>query len=306
MKHDQLFKELLQEYLREFCLALLPRAARQLRWDEVEFLGTDLFTDQPVGRRRQPDLVARVRTLSGGDACILIHLEIEASPGADFPRRMYEYHSLLWTRYGVPVLPIAVFIRASGRGQQHGIYAADTLGEEVLRFRYHLLALRDIVAADLPADNPITHALLPLLKGRPRRAVEVRWQAYRGLVRTVSELHRQALLAGFVDAYTPLSEAELAELRERADNAGEERAMSLLVPDLVKLGREEGREAGREEGVAAGLQEALLRVLRLRLGECPADVAARVRALQDTAALAGLLDRVMAAESLEEFRAALP
>jgi len=74
------------------------------------------------------------------------------------------------------------------------------------------------------------------------------------------------------------------------------------VPDFVKLGREEGRE----EGLVCGLQNALLRVLRVRLGECPPDVEARIRALESAAPLEALLDRVMAAETLAEFRAALP
>jgi len=126
---------------------------------------------------------------------------------------MYEYYALLRQRHRYPVLPLAVFPVARGSGRD--TYAESVLGEEVLRFHYHLIALREVPAGGLPPENPVTHALLPLLRGRPASPVEVRWQAYLGITRTVGEMDRRAVLAGFVDSYVPLTGAELAELRAR-------------------------------------------------------------------------------------------
>jgi predicted transposase YdaD len=76
-----------------------------------------------------------------------------------------------------------------------------------------------------------------------------------------------------------------------------------------KEGRSEGRSEGREEGRTVGMQEgqraAVLALARLKVGTLSAAQAARIHALEDSAALTGLLLELGMARDAEEARAVL-
>ncbi len=63
---DQLFKEVIQAFLREFRELFLPRIAAEIDFERgVIFRDKELFTDFPEGDRREADLIAEVATRSG-------------------------------------------------------------------------------------------------------------------------------------------------------------------------------------------------------------------------------------------------
>jgi hypothetical protein len=63
--HDQLFKELLRVFFREFLELFFPEVAARLDFARVVFLDKEVFTDVPEGSRRELDLVAQVYTQDG-------------------------------------------------------------------------------------------------------------------------------------------------------------------------------------------------------------------------------------------------
>ncbi len=65
MPHDQLWKQLLETFFREFMELFLPDVARDIDFDSVEQLGAEVFTDLPRGRLRRPDFLVQVRTREG-------------------------------------------------------------------------------------------------------------------------------------------------------------------------------------------------------------------------------------------------
>jgi hypothetical protein len=90
--HDQLFKDLLRAFFREFIELFLPDAAAQLDFSTVVFLDKEVFTDLPTGRQRTLDLVAQVQTLDGKRELVLIHVEVESrKKGKSFRQRMLRY-----------------------------------------------------------------------------------------------------------------------------------------------------------------------------------------------------------------------
>src|SRR5260221_14722167 len=96
MSHDQVFKELLRAFFREFLQLFLPEVAEQIDFENVRFLEPEVFTDLPKGRRRTADLVAEIVASEGGESrIVLIHLEIQGKKGREFPRRMFEFHSMI-------------------------------------------------------------------------------------------------------------------------------------------------------------------------------------------------------------------
>ncbi len=58
--HDQLFKNLLQAFFREFMELFFAEEARAMDFRRVEFLDKELFTDLPRGSQREMDLVVKV------------------------------------------------------------------------------------------------------------------------------------------------------------------------------------------------------------------------------------------------------
>jgi len=72
MAHDQLFKDLLQAFFREFMELFFPDAAARLDFSSVVFLDKEVFTDVPEGAVREADVVARVQTITGETEVILV------------------------------------------------------------------------------------------------------------------------------------------------------------------------------------------------------------------------------------------
>ena len=97
--HDQLFKTLLETFLREFLELFFPEVAARLDFASQRPLDKEFFTDLPEGRRREADVVAEVRTFAGEPELVVVHLEVQARGEGDVGRRMYEYYSLLRLRY---------------------------------------------------------------------------------------------------------------------------------------------------------------------------------------------------------------
>lgn len=114
--HDQLFKEVLQTFLRDFMALFFPQWAASVDWDSVTFLDKELFTDLGEGRVREADVIAQVRTRDGQPELLLIHAEVQSERRGAFGARMWEYYALLRLRYRLPVLPIVLYLVPGASG----------------------------------------------------------------------------------------------------------------------------------------------------------------------------------------------
>ena len=85
--HDQIFKRLIEAFFREFLELFCPAEERLIDFSRVDIFSGEIFTDVERGRRRRLDLVAKVGLKAGGEKCVLVHAEFEASrKEQDFPR----------------------------------------------------------------------------------------------------------------------------------------------------------------------------------------------------------------------------
>jgi len=309
MSHDQSFKELLQAYLPEFFAAFFPEIARRIDWSHVEFQNVELFTSGGQGARRAVDVVARVRARDGQAETLLVHVEIEADPRADFPERMWEYYCLLRLRDRMPVLPVAVYLKGGPGGVTWGHYEERTLDEWFVQFRYHLVPLPDIPRESLPADNPVTHVLAPLLAGRPEDPLELLVESLEGVQRTARGEDEAAFLVNFLNRYVPLTEEQVRELERRLDQRGdpEVRQMTTIWHELGRAeGRAEGWAEGRAEGRADGMRRIVQRVLITRFGDAPPQTVEALEAIRSEEVLEELAGLAATAGSLDEFMARIP
>lgn len=208
---------------------------------------------------------------------------------------MYEYYSLLRLRYRLPVLPIAVFLQPPAGGADSS-YEEYVFGLRTIRFEYHLLVLPQVARASLPETNPVTHALTPLVAGRPEDPVELTLTALSGIAHTASDPARQALLGSFVGAYVRLNPEQQADLTRRlTDNENQEvRAMLTLW-----------HEQGLEQGLERGIRQSIRRVLERRLGPIPLQVQEALEEITDTETLDDLTGVAATATSYAEFETAL-
>ena len=98
-----------------------------------------------------------------------------------------------------------------------------------------------------------------------------------------------------------VEQVSLDDLQWTGDSVGvsaEEVAMT-LAEKLRQEGREQGREQGRKEGRKEGRVQTLLRLLALRFGNVPAQVAARLKEAK-LADLELMTERVLTAATLDE------
>jgi hypothetical protein len=307
--HDQRFKEFLQAFLQEFLKLFYPSVEERLDFREVEFLDKEVFTDVSEGSRREADVIAKLRTHQGSPELVLVHVEVQTRRKRDVPARMFEYYALLWSRYKVPIFPIAVYLRGGRESLATEEYRVELFGYEVLKFRFETVRLARLDAEEYRKRNdPVGAALGALMdRSRARSPEELRAALLLRVARSRLDDARQFLLVNFIETYFQLT-AEQTEAYRRLISRKEYRDVQdveLTWADrLLRQGEEKGREQGREQGLQVGLlrgkREALLRVLAAKFGPLPHSVTTRVEAMESMDELDRCLERTAAASSLEE------
>jgi len=164
--YDQLFKELFEHFFDDLLHLTVPWLAERVDQGGTSFLRGEFHTDRPHGRRRTPDLVARVASRDGPAETVLVHVEVEGRTRRSIGRRMWEYAMLLWLRHRRPVVPILVQLRG---GKEPGVVEetvrAELWGRELASFRYFAFYLARNEAADFVGrPEPLAWALAALMR----------------------------------------------------------------------------------------------------------------------------------------------
>jgi len=293
MSHDQLFKDFLRAFLREFLELFYPDAAARLNFATARFLDKELFTDFPEGSGREADVAVEVETLDGEPELLLIHIEIEAERRKDFEARMFRYYALLWLRHRLPIFPIVVYLTSGAGGLMQEEYRSEVFGREVVRFRYECVGLGDLDAEKYAAmDNPVAAALAALMnRRRAKEPLTLRALMMQHVAQSNLDDARKFLLLNLIETYFALK-AEEKEVFNRfiaQPEFREVRIMQVTWADRMKL-----------EGEVRGKRETLLRLLSLKFGQLPEEVRARVQAIESPEELDVYIDRFVFANSLAE------
>jgi len=168
MGHDQTFKEFLRGFLRDFLALFFPEVEARLDFGALRFLDVESFTSFPEGSSREADLVAEVRTRDRTRELVLVHIEVQARKRSSFPKRMFQYFVLLWTKYQVPIFPVVVYLRGGRTGLSEEEFVLELFGQEALRFRYAAVALARFEAREYVEKGSAVAAALAALMGRRR------------------------------------------------------------------------------------------------------------------------------------------
>ena len=145
-----------QGVLRGLLPCFFPDWADRFDFGEIDWLDKELFLAPPRGERRQLDLVARLKLKPGAppprdgvnDLVALIHVEVESRESTvPFRPRMFDYYVQLRRDTGLPVLPIAVFLRVGMNGIGWDAYEEHFWEEGVIRFRYANIGLPGVAGS---------------------------------------------------------------------------------------------------------------------------------------------------------------
>ncbi len=293
--------------MQDFFALFFPEVHAAINWTRPpEFLDKELqqvVREAEVGPRLADKLI-RVWLREGGEAWLLVHVEVQNQEQRAFARRMFVYYYRLYDRHEREVVSLAVLgdERAGWRPTE---YATGRWGC-TLRFRYPIVKLRDYRArrAELEAsDNPFaTVALAHLAAQDTRRDAARRRQVKLALTRRLYERgysrERVLSLFRFIDWLLALPEDQETAFWREIHTYEEERAMP-YVTSVERMGLERGRQEGRQEGRDEGIREALRRIVQARFGTVPEALERRI-AEADRAALDQMLDRVIIIETVDD------
>jgi hypothetical protein len=262
--HDQRFKVLLREFFAEFIQLRFPTWASHFDFRETEWLDQEVYSDPPQGQRQVVDLVARVpvrQELASQKPdnqerwITLVHVEVESDDTvAPLRRRMWEYYWQLRQRHGLPVLPIAVYLRAGLGGVGWDGYEEWFWDQQVVQFRYAYLGLPGLNALDyVEGSNSLGVALAALMRMPEDQQAELKANMMQRLATASENEWRRFLLCECVEAYLPLVGPQIEEynhllLTERYKEA------HVMAMTTYEKGIEKGIEMGIEKGQRILLQ----------------------------------------------------
>ena len=224
--HDQRFKSLLKAFFAEFFQVFFPAWADRFDFSRVDWLEQEVFTDPPRGERRSLDLVARLPLRPGvpppappsgepADCWLtLIHVEIESRDAvAPLRPRMFSYYEQLRRQHGLPVLPIALYLRVGLDGIGWDVYEEKYWDHRLLSFSYAYVGLPGLDGEQYVAGEQLLGvALTALMRVPPARRAEVHAEALRRLAEARENDYRRYLLLDCLEAYATLDEAQAQEL----------------------------------------------------------------------------------------------
>jgi hypothetical protein len=109
--YDSPWKDALQAYFRSAIEFFFPTTAALIDWRKpYEFLDKEF---QQIAReaeqgRRYADKLAKVWLKRGGEAWLLLHIEIQEKSEAHFAERMFTYNLRIFDRFHRPTISLAV------------------------------------------------------------------------------------------------------------------------------------------------------------------------------------------------------
>jgi hypothetical protein len=317
--YDAAWKEIVRFLFRPLMLLCFPDIAAQIDWSvAIEFLETELQSIAPrsKSRRRRVDTLVRVRYLNGQLQRILIHLEVQSQPDAEFSMRMFQYFYRLFDTYESPIVSLAILADADPDYRPE-VFELDGSGKKC-QFDYHRCKLLDFTDEFLEqSDNPVAKAILAhriaqrtMQDPNQRKALKLAW--VRELFRFNFKEEEIRLLLKALDAMTPLPEDLSIEFRDELIQT-DPKTMKPYITSFERIarkealaqGRTEGRVEGRTEGITEGqllaLRESIRDLFEERFGFLPVGVGSRLEMESDPKVLKAWNRRVATIETPEAF-----
>ncbi len=303
---DGVWKQALQTWLPD-CLALFwPKIHQRIDWSVAP-----IFLDQELRRldrilkqgTKRVDVLVQLRLKTGGEALLLIHLEVQAGRiDAAFAERMFRYRIRLYEKYPHHTILSCAILLDREHGSTTETFRSAGLGDELI-FRFPVVNLarwrrRQPILEKRAATNPFAVIVIAQLRYRATRPDAARMGSKLQLARSLAEWGydgdtRRALL-DLIDSLLVLPEPLEEVFTEILEQTGEATVMQQLNSvQRVMLRREKAKS--ELQGASLLLQA----LLRQKFGELPEWVATQM-AEADTGTLQHWALQVLDASRLED------
>ncbi len=220
--HDQRFKEMLREFLKELLALFLPWLVVRMATSEVNWQSQELFTNPPFGLVRRVDLLGIVKERLDEEKIRerVLHLEIESATSlTEVRKKIGYYYPNIRSKHNRPVTTLALYLRVGLAGQGWDEYVEEdeelaqteeeVESEELYHVRWRYVGLPALPAERyLTSDNWLGVALSALMKIEPERKAWLRAEILRRLATECQENdYRKLLLINCAETYLPLEGA---------------------------------------------------------------------------------------------------
>ena len=173
--YDAAWKAAIERFTEAFMALLFPEIHRGIDWSvPPEFLDQELLPltadERGAVRRGVVDRLFRVRRVSGEDAAVLVHVEVQARQDERFAERMFFYHYRIYDKHAqlardgrAAAPPVSLAVLADDRRAwrpacyDHGLWGCELL------FAFPTVKLLDFAEreAELEASsNPFAQLVL--------------------------------------------------------------------------------------------------------------------------------------------------
>lgn len=276
---DSPWKDILRAYFRPAITFFFPQTAQQIDWQHpYEFLDKEFQQISPTAEfgRRYTDQLVKVWQKQGEPLWLLIHIEIQAKPEANFAERMLVYHLRIFDRFHTH--PVSLAILCDGNAQwRPDRYCFSHPDTEVL-FRFGMVKLldyRDRWTELEQSQNPFAVVVMAHLKTQETRRnlrsrKDWKWSLIRRLYEQGYDRQDLANLFRFIDWVMILPKELEREFWQDLQTYEEEQRMPYIT-SVERIGFERGVKEGIEQGIEQGSRQAakmiILRQLTRRVGE---------------------------------------
>jgi hypothetical protein len=296
--YDSPWKEALDAYFEPFVALLFPEVHRQIDWSRgYESLDKEfqqVVREAEIGRRYVDKLV-KVWTTEGVECWVLIHVEVQTTHDAEFPRRMYVYNYRVFDRYNRPVASLAV-LADDDPDWRPTDFRSNLFGCEA-GIRFPAVKLLDFAAHEAMLEasiNPFAQVVLAHLKARQTHGDPAGRHAWK--VRLVRNLYERGFspkdvreLFRVIDWMMELPPALVNVFWQEMDKIQEEKRMP-YVTSIERL--------ALRRGMCRGIES----LLRVRFGDEGLQLMPEIREIHEEEKLEEILQALETAASLDEVR----
>jgi hypothetical protein len=296
--YDSPWKEALDRYFEPFVALLFPEIHGQIDWSrghealDKEF--QQVVREAEVGRRYVDKLV-KVWTRDGVERWVLIHVEVQTTPDADFPRRLYVYNYRIFDRYNRPVASLAVL------ADDAPLWRPDEFRQSLFGceagLRFPAVKLLDFAAHEAAleaSDNPFAKVVLAHLKAQETHADPAARHVWK--VRLVRGLYERGFSANdvrelfrIIDWMMELPPALNDVFQQDVDKIQEEKRMP-YVTSIERVWH------------ARGLRKGIASLLKVRFGDEGLKLMPEIEKVYEEEKLEAILKALETATSPEAVR----
>src|SRR5690625_3209248 len=210
IKHDLLFKKLLELYFEPFLEAFYPQLHEKLDITHQKLLSEEFIADAQTGQKFIADLVIESK-LKKTNEKIIIHIEPQSYHRSNFNERMYIYHGQLYAKYRQPIISIALLYHNAW--QDSSTFKQNALNLTKFKHSFSTLHLptkhwRDYVKQ----ENIVSATLMSLMKHDQKDKVDLTFEFMRILQQARASEHELEFLYGFFHTYVKLTKEEEEKL----------------------------------------------------------------------------------------------